>query len=158
MDKIKLLKTLTELKINRDNCTVKVVGTSMEPLISDGDMVWLEMSKKYQTGDIIVAIDTRGRILTHRILKITGEALFIKGDNAVALEKVMKENCIGKVVKISKHNGESYLIYYGLRSKLITIFSTMMNRQFTRTKDYKKTMNSIYRKFILRLLKNSNVR
>ena len=93
MGKINLLRTLTEISLKQNNGCIRVEGHSMNPLIRSNDVVLVEKCNEYKTGDIVVAIDDRGRVLVHRIVKINDEFIYIKGDHALSIEKLFRKGC-----------------------------------------------------------------
>lgn len=117
MDKRKVLKTLTEMKMQNDGGILHVGGFSMIPLLVPGDIVRLVRLERYKVGDIVVCIDDNARLLIHRIINIvkvnsqenkksTLLKYITKGDNAVATEVISQEFCIGKVAEITNANGK----------------------------------------------------
>jgi len=78
-----------------------VEGISMYPTLKKGDQVLVVGSKTYNVGEIIVyTFEDRG-ILIHRILRLEGNKLFCKGDNAYRLEQISEKNIIGKVTAVN---------------------------------------------------------
>lgn len=135
-----LLKVLTSISVKQNGNRIEVIGSSMEPSISSGNTVCLEKVDQYRKGDIVVAIDHKGRLLIHRIVRIKNGVWYIKGDNAVAVETVKPEDCFGRVVKVSSVDGIEKSIKPGVKGKVIACLSLMMHKKFVTTKDYKKVM------------------
>lgn len=80
----------------------KVKGISMLPLIQNGDRVITRPFEQYQKDDVIVYNYKKEGILVHRIVGISTNSYICRGDNAVRLERVKKEEIIGKVIYILK--------------------------------------------------------
>jgi len=141
MNNLKVLKALTELKLRQDNNNIKVTGTSMEPVIYDGDTAYIEKIEKYRIGDIVVAIDTKGWLLIHRIVRIKEGIINIKGDNAVAIETVRPDDCFGRVVFVKSKDGAEFILKRSFKDKVIAYLSLMMNKRWRASKDYAGTIN-----------------
>lgn len=78
--------------------TVLVTGVSMEPTIHDGDLVVTQAQDHYGIGDV-VAFDTGGAVVIHRIVGGSGDEGFImQGDNNTAIDswRPTTEDVIGK--------------------------------------------------------------
>lgn len=57
-------------------------GASMEPGISQGDIVFLRKAASYQVGDVVAyRSEALDRIVLHRIVAIRGDRLVTRGDN-----------------------------------------------------------------------------
>ena len=79
---------------------------SMEPKINIDDYVFIKITKNVKKNDIITYFDG-DELITHRLIDITGEVLYTKGDNNSGLdEPIEKENVIGKVVFIGENYGK----------------------------------------------------
>ena len=133
MGKIDLLRTLTEISLKQNNGCIRVEGHSMNPLIRSNDVVLVEKCNEYKTGDIVVAIDDRGRVLVHRIVKINDEFIYIKGDHALSIEKVELKNCLGRVVEIKNGDKTINLKKRRITDKIVVLLSKSMNRKLNRT-------------------------
>ena len=72
----------------------------MLPSIRSGDVVAVKKVKIYTENDIIVFEYGTEGLLVHRIVKIVGERLFCKGDNAYRVEVIHYNDIIGRVVEI----------------------------------------------------------
>ncbi len=77
--------------------SLTVYGTSMLPLIHEGDSISICSKDGYCVGDIIVFIYRQDRVIVHRLLKIQGDRYFCKGDNSFELEEITSEHIIGAV-------------------------------------------------------------
>lgn len=153
MKNIKLLKRLTEIQLkNNDDCII-VRGISMQPLIRDGDLVRIERCNCYQSGDIVVALDLLGRLLIHRVIDVKHGSLLIKGDNAVAAEKVRKEHCFGRVVEIRTNEGRKFKIKNSAKNRIIAVLSKRMHKKWTKYANYDKSMKSMEHKMMKILAK-----
>jgi|SRR3990172_1341607 len=62
-----------------------VSGSSMEPILHDGDLVILHAQKQYLLGDI-VAFSAEGRRAIHRIVGRDSSGFIVQGDNKVTVD------------------------------------------------------------------------
>lgn len=145
---LSLLKNLTEIRLKQNNGYISVQGISMKPLISDGDGVKVQREESYRVGDVVVALDSLGRLLVHRVLVIDTEKLYIKGDNAVAIEVVDKVCCFGRVTEIIKDDERKIPVKRGLKSRLVALLSLRMHERWKKTNDYEGVLNGYLRKII----------
>lgn len=59
----------------------QIVGDSMEPTITRGDVVLLRTADRYVPGDIVAYTDPDLGTVMHRIRELDGEAFILRGDN-----------------------------------------------------------------------------
>lgn len=83
---------------------LNVTGSSMEPFISENDLIVVSPSK-YKTGDIITykhEVDGKEYLFTHRIIEINGDSIKTKGDALQNTDNyiVKKEDVVGELVLI----------------------------------------------------------
>ncbi len=84
-------------------CFADVLTGSMEPVIYPGDLIVFKAADDYEEQDIIVYRDSEGDLITHRLIEIQEDGLYIThGDNNPegANEEVKPENVVGKVTAI----------------------------------------------------------
>lgn len=74
-------------------------GDSMEPALSDGDLVLVRPSSTYSPGDIIAYRHPEIGIVVHRLVRRTGEGYLVKGDNNVVSDvyEPSRDQIIGAV-------------------------------------------------------------
>ena len=79
----------------------EVASGSMEPTLKINDVILVKIDNAdLKKGDII-AFYSENIVITHRILFIDGTIITVKGDNNSVVDKpIVKEQVIGKVVKI----------------------------------------------------------
>lgn len=85
--------------------TVKMVpaGNSMLPTIQDNeDVVLLKETQEVEIGDIVLVEIEKGHYIMHRVLKMDGTNLTLKGDNNKGTEKASLTDVLAKVVSIKK--------------------------------------------------------
>ena len=102
-----------------------VATGSMEPTISQNDIIIVKKSDTYKTDDIITFMKGN-EFITHRIVSINDETVTTKGDanNAVDVA-VSKDKIIGKVIKIYYNMGVWQKILT-TPSIIIMIFVTLL--------------------------------
>jgi signal peptidase len=62
--------------------TYAVKGDSMRPTIEPGDLLIIHKEDSYKEGDVITFVNTQKQIVTHRIIGIDEDGMFItQGDN-----------------------------------------------------------------------------
>lgn len=86
--------------------SVFVVATgSMEPALSQNDIVFVKKEDNLREADIIT-FEKDGNFITHRIVSINVDNIITKGDaNNTNDYSIKKEDVIGKVVKVFKNAG-----------------------------------------------------
>lgn len=78
--------------------SLTVAGTSMLPLIREGEDIPICRKDTYDIGDILVFIYQQDRLIVHRLLDIRGDRYFCKGDNSFELEEIGSDQIIGAVL------------------------------------------------------------
>lgn len=94
---------------NGETITITMHGTSMRPMIDNGDMITLkpiESTKSLHNMDVVL-FRYGDKYLLHRIIKIEGDDFFLKGDSSVNIEKAKKDDICALLSKIETKNGES---------------------------------------------------
>ena len=87
-----------------------VSGTSMLPVLREGDTVQICGKEEYEAGDILVFLYKENEVLVHRLLKIEEGRYFCKGDNSFRLEDIAKEQIIGVVIlEKDPHRTDTFL-------------------------------------------------
>ena len=75
-----------------------VLSGSMEPELSEGDLIIVKEVNEYQKGDVVVFQDPNS-LVVHRIIHLDDDSVITKGDaNNVADEPIEKASIKGKVV------------------------------------------------------------
>ena len=78
-----------------------VASGSMSGTIEVDDIIFVKITDKVKTGDIITYKNDEGDIITHRLVDINGDRYIAKGDvNNVSDDAITKDAIIGKVDKI----------------------------------------------------------
>jgi len=87
---------------------VRIAGDSMEPTMSDGDLVTVRDVPfgTVKVNDVILIQVPNGIKAIKRVININSDgSLQIKSDNRSNLGNITEENYLGKVVKISHKDG-----------------------------------------------------
>lgn len=97
-------------------------GTSMLPVIREGDFVLVKKAHNYQIGDII-SYKTGDLIVTHRIIGSDDAFYQTKGDNNTFIdgERVSKLSVYGKVIKTFPGVGRAIIYLMGHKGLVIGI-------------------------------------
>ena len=83
-----------------------VLSGSMEPAISEGDLIIVKEIEKFAKNDVVVYDDTEN-LVVHRIVDIDGESVTTKGDaNPVADQPVHVSAIMGTVVIVIPFAGK----------------------------------------------------
>jgi signal peptidase I len=75
-----------------------VVGESMEPTMSQGDLVVAKGRNSYSIGDIVAYRSPYGPVVIHRIVAIDGDNFITQGDNRDSVDSwvVTRDMILGK--------------------------------------------------------------
>ena len=94
---------LKEALENNLTFIMPIKGTSMNPLLIDGDKVELTHPLNLKKGDIIFYRRENGEYILHRIYKVKKDSYYLLGDHQIKIEKnIKKEQIEAKVRKIIK--------------------------------------------------------
>ena len=84
-----------------------VHGYSMYPLLFDHkDSVYIEKAESFKKYDVVLFQRKSGQLVLHRILGFENDTLLICGDNEFKIEKVKKEQVLGKMTEFSRNDKE----------------------------------------------------
>ena len=84
---------------------IPLVGTSMQPTLVEGDLLFLESPKSSPKVGDVVLFRYRGRHLLHRIVAIEGDRYITRGDNCTTNEVAGKEDVVAILVEVERRNG-----------------------------------------------------
>ncbi|MCK5759457.1 MAG: S24/S26 family peptidase [Clostridiales bacterium] len=135
------LKVLEAMKKSNSKLLLTIAGTSMLPVIGDGDSVYFQKPPRYRLGDILVYERSSGTVITHRLLYKTTKHLYIKGDSTVAIDKVAYPSVLGAVYKVKKTD-RNITISRGFYLLPVILSSYHMHRIWKRTGSFKKAYES----------------
>lgn len=111
-------------------------GLSMQPVISDGDIVTINPIEKelLSRGDVVLHLDPDNQILVHRILKITQQEdkkfALIRGDAIMGTPDIVPfEDILGRITLVETNGRVKSLdtFWYKIISKSIAITSPVVN-------------------------------
>lgn len=103
----------------------KIATGSMEPAISENDIIIVKKSDNYKVSDIIT-YKSDNAYITHRIISINDNTIIARGDANNASDRATDiSTVIGKVIKIYKNLGIWQKIFTTPKI-LITIFLTLI--------------------------------
>ena len=88
---------ITHIK-NNNIGLIPVKGISMEPVLLDGDLIFVKSYQDYSIGDIVVFNYPNEGYLVHRIVGIEKGAIICKGDNSKRKEIIIQRQILGKVI------------------------------------------------------------
>lgn len=83
-------------------------GDSMLPfIIGERDSVLLRREQELREGDIVLAEIYRGHFVLHRVVKIEGENVTLRGDgNIRGCENCLRKDILGTVIEIQAPSGK----------------------------------------------------
>jgi ribosomal protein S18 acetylase RimI-like enzyme len=111
-DPSSLKHLVRSMKAGGGECTLIGLGGSMIPTLQPGETISLqEPTGQVIAGDIVV-FPWRGRILTHRVIRVQGDSFFARGDSCVLTEgPVPISSIVGQVTGFSRKSKTAGLAY-----------------------------------------------
>ena len=102
-----LLPEVADLLARGSEVEIRTKGSSMLPfIVGDRDSVRLKAMPVYAEGDPVLAEIAKGRFVLHRIVKIQGDCVTLKGDgNLVGTETCRLADIKGKAIAVVKPSG-----------------------------------------------------
>ncbi|MBO4466110.1 MAG: S24/S26 family peptidase [Bacteroidales bacterium] len=102
-----LLPEVSELLARGSEVEIRTKGSSMLPfIVGDRDSVRLKAMQAYAEGDPVLAEIAKGRFVLHRIVRIEGDCVTLKGDgNLLGTENCRLSDIKGKAVAVVKPRG-----------------------------------------------------
>ena len=78
----------------------RIVGTSMLPTLAPGDIVLVRPCSSLRPGDVVTFV-LAGRLVTHRLVRVTDDGLVCHGDNRLRPDpRVAADALIGRVAEV----------------------------------------------------------
>lgn len=120
MDNLNFQGTAVENELNTHGVFASVTsGISMRPLFrTNRDMVILKkLDREPRKYDVVLYRLLTGRYVLHRIVRIQGEKLVIRGDNTFSLEYVDKSDVIAVLTEFNRKgkrisvDNKGYILY-----------------------------------------------
>lgn len=97
--------TIIEELSKGNSFTYFTIGVSMRPLLKERKthvmINPIDSLKKY---DIVLYVRDNHQYVLHRLLRIDNEYYYMRGDNTFKLERIRKDQAIGVVSVIYRHN------------------------------------------------------
>lgn len=143
MSKINLQNAAEALKI-KEQVEVLTYGRSMEPLLKEHrDIAVISHAKApVKNGDIVLYTRDNKQFILHRIVKIRGEKLVIRGDNNLFYEKdIKKEDIIGILTALYRKG--KYMEKGSVQFKWFALFNKL---RFPVIFVYRKTKQYLWKK------------
>lgn len=104
------------MRSERGYFVCSISGSSMLPLINDGEIILFEKSNIVEKGDIVLYRSWNNKKVCHRVMKIYKGNVLTKGDNCKYNDLLItKENILGRAVNLK----------YQKYKKVLTILSKM---------------------------------
>lgn len=102
-----LLPEVADLLARGSEVEIRTKGSSMLPfIVGDRDSVRLKAMPVYAEGDPVLAEIAKGRFVLHRIVKIQGDCVTLKGDgNLVGTETCRLADIKGKAIAVVNPSG-----------------------------------------------------
>ncbi len=95
---------------NKGYYCATVHGYSMYPMLCNHrDSVYIEKTDTYKKYDVVLFERADGQLVLHRIIKIKDGVYYFCGDNDFVIEKISKQQLIGKMTEFSR-NGKEYTV------------------------------------------------
>ncbi len=96
---------LSKLVVSRKNITLKMFGSSMEPLLLDKDIVYLKRIHYTQIGvNDLITVRKSQNIFTHRVIYKNKHYLITKGDhNTINDGKIYPKQIVGRVQHVKRN-------------------------------------------------------
>ena len=100
--------------------TLPLRGRSMRPFLEDGrDKALLQIVDDYQVGDAVLAEISKGHFVLHRIIRIEGQNVTLRGDGNLSDEHCRLEDIRAKAIgfyrkghsKLDATDGRKWRIY-----------------------------------------------
>lgn len=130
----------------------KVITNSMAPAIKTNDIIIVKIGDKAEAGDVIT-YKKENAYITHRVTKVEEKLYIAKGDaNNVGDKPVLKENVVGRVIKVFKNLGIWKEILFTPKVFILLVitlflfndsFQEWTKMQYHRYKDFRITKDSI---------------
>ena len=116
-----LMMTLTELMpiivsaLNRfQKVKMRITGSSMMPIILHNDEILMQKNKSLHTGDVVFFEYPKNYFAIHRIIKIQGEKIWVRGDSQYYSQGPIPFRAVYGIVFTSYHRGKKRHLQNGI--------------------------------------------
>lgn len=91
-----------------EKARILLVGTSMTPVLENGAcyVTLSPLDREAEVGDVVLA-SYRGREILHRIIRISGDAVTLQGDNCYDTEAVQQKDILALLTHVDYRDGRS---------------------------------------------------
>lgn len=119
----------SELLKRGEPLRIKARGGSMIPFIWDGDVVLVSPAgaAEIRVGDVICYEPAPGRLLLHRVVRLSEDEFVAKGDALSFTERVPQEQVLGKAVAIERGGRLKRLDSTWWRNRAIALVSPLLS-------------------------------
>ena len=120
MQNSEFLPEVVELLDEGHTVTLRLRGVSMRPFLEDRrDKALITKAKAVRRGDAVLACVGDGRYVLHRVVKVRGDMVTLRGDGNLGVEHCRKEDVKGFVIgfyrkgrnSLDKTNGAKWIVY-----------------------------------------------
>lgn len=102
-----MIEILDELYKDNDFIVGRLYGTSMKPfLLPNKTKAIITKTDNINKYDVVL-YKVNNTYILHRVIDIKDDVLYIRGDNTLAIEKINKNNIIGKLYAF--YNEDKYI-------------------------------------------------
>ncbi len=99
---------------------LKAIGSSMNPIILENDILFVNEYKSIQK-DMIIAFHDNNQIISHRVVEIMGQKVKTKGDNSKNCDRIVDMSEIIGVIKKGLRINDKNVTVLNLNSKKFRI-------------------------------------
>lgn len=102
---------------------VTLKGRCMEPLLSEGDIAWIQAAGSCEKGNLCLVRLQSGEVAVHRLIEKIDTRLITKGDYSGRAEEISAQDVLGIVRAVCFHESTSIVDYSpGVVCRVITCF------------------------------------
>lgn len=125
-----LLPEIVRLLNEGHTVTLNLKGFSMRPFLeNDRDKALLVKANNPKEGDPVLAETNPGHYVLHRIIKIDGDRVTLRGDGNLGVERCRLENVCGSVIgfyrkgrtKLDRVDGRKWKVYSWIWTRLYPV-------------------------------------
>ncbi len=125
-----LIPAIVKLLDEGHTVTLPLHGYSMRPFLEDGrDKALLSKARNPKVGDPVLAEVGQGNFVLHRIVKITGDDVVLRGDGNIGVERCRLSDVKGEAIgfyrkgrtTLDKTNGMKWRVYSLLWTSLLPV-------------------------------------
>ncbi|RLB87813.1 MAG: hypothetical protein DRH26_14830 [Deltaproteobacteria bacterium] len=104
--------------------TFKAEGASMSPFVKTGDILTINLNDfNPSIGTVVAHIDSKKKVLIHRIIARQGDRYILKGDNCKFIDGIMSKDSFAGYVESVQRRGKFVLFGLGKEKIFIVLLS-----------------------------------